>query len=134
MNTNLVIQGCNSGIYRIYNIQNGKSYIGQTKDIKQRIRTHFNQLDSGNHIVPEMQNDYTNNPNSSDYEILEEIPRWKHDKMLLAEGQWIEKYNSYHKGYNQTQGRTEPPMVLHRIKVSKEKASKLFLEKYIGNA
>jgi len=81
-----------------------------------------------------MQEDFTNNPDAFKYEVLEEIPRWHHDELLLSEGTYIKLYDSFHKGYNRTEGRTEPPLVMHRVQVSKEKASQLFLKKYVSNA
>lgn len=35
------------GVYRITNIINGKSYVGQSKDIKKRIKGHFSNCFNG---------------------------------------------------------------------------------------
>lgn len=47
-----------SGIYFIINIITQKYYVGSSKDIKRRVRCHFNNLDKNKHINPYLQNSY----------------------------------------------------------------------------
>ena len=42
-----MLQESISGIYRIVNLINGKSYVGQTCDFKDRKRRHFQNLEKG---------------------------------------------------------------------------------------
>lgn len=47
-----------SGIYRIHNITNGMSYIGQSIDVSGRCRDHRRQLKKGKHSNVRLQSDY----------------------------------------------------------------------------
>ena len=94
-----------SGIYRVYTIFNNACYIGQAKDIYRRFNSH--------HI-----HDYKNENNSCyntkfysalrkygldafEIEILELCPTEELDK---KENFYINKYDSFHHGYNSTLG------------------------------
>ncbi|MGL5086838.1 MAG: GIY-YIG nuclease family protein [Clostridium sp.] len=94
-----------SGIYRIYNTINNKSYIGQSKNIKKRILYH--------HVY-----DF-NNPNNSCYEnkFYQAIRKYGLDNFEVEilvlcdqkelnqnEIELIDKYNSFKDGYNSTVG------------------------------
>lgn len=46
------------GIYRIYNIDTGYSYIGSSINISRRWLTHLNELKNNNHINTNLQNDF----------------------------------------------------------------------------
>ena len=74
------------GIYRIFHIRTGRSYIGQSVDIYERIRQHF--YPSGK-FGPSK---------SMDWEILEECDK---ESLTERENYWIEKFNSKKpNGYN----------------------------------
>jgi group I intron endonuclease len=62
-----------SGIYEIENTKTGKKYIGQSKNIEKRIRTHKSDLRNGTHINKEMQFEYMleKNDNLFKFKILE---------------------------------------------------------------
>ena len=47
-----------AGVYCIYN-KDFKTYIGQSLDIAQRWRTHFNNLNNGSHHNPQLQEDWS---------------------------------------------------------------------------
>lgn len=49
-----------SGIYIIQNLNNDKVYVGMSKDIIRRLNGHRSELESGKHIVSDMQLDYNN--------------------------------------------------------------------------
>jgi group I intron endonuclease len=92
------------GIYRLKNKLNGHAYIGQSKDIKERINTHIRSA---------------NNPKAKDYEvaihrairkygienfeisIIEQCPE---NLLNKREIYWIEFYDTYNNGYNETKG------------------------------
>ena len=74
------------GVYRIFHIETGRSYIGQSVDIYQRIRQHFCR--SGK-FGPRK---------SMDWEILEECDK---ESLTERENHWIKKFKSKKpNGYN----------------------------------
>lgn len=91
------------GIYKITNKINKKSYIGLSIDIEERWRAHINN---------------SSNQNSKEYEktlyrafrkhgienFLFEILEEREDFLEEREKFWIEKYDSYKNGYNETLG------------------------------
>ena len=92
------------GIYRIYNIINNKSYIGQSRNIKER--WYYHKLSVKN----ESRKDYTTAIHTAirkyglqnfKLEILEECPV---NKLNSRERYWIKQYNAYNDGYNETKG------------------------------
>ena len=104
-NTHLLPQAC--GIYKITNLLNNASYIGQSINIYKRFCSH--------HKV-----DY-NNPNSSCYNIklyrafrkyglenfkVEVLELCQPNELNEKEIAYIEYYDSYHHGYNSTLGGT----------------------------
>lgn len=92
------------GIYKFENLINGHVYIGQSVNIERRYKEHLSR---------------TNNINSDEYNsafhralrkygienfsftVLEECEK---QQLNEKEKYWILKYNSYHKGYNETTG------------------------------
>lgn len=48
------------GVYALVNHSKKKCYIGQTKNLKDRIACHINTLDTGKHHCKELQKDYSN--------------------------------------------------------------------------
>lgn len=46
------------GVYEIGNSLNGRSYYGQSDDVRVRIGSHINALNKGIHLIPEMQKDF----------------------------------------------------------------------------
>lgn len=52
-----VLPAC-SGLYCIENIDNGRAYIGSTKNIRERATTHFRELADGTHHNQELMADY----------------------------------------------------------------------------
>ena len=56
-------------VYCIRNIKNGKEYIGSTKNLNQRINTHFNSLKNNNHHNKDLQLDW-NEQTSDSFEII----------------------------------------------------------------
>lgn len=100
-----------AGIYKITNTVNGKVYIGQSVDVKQRIRRHRYQLNKGVHSNTYLLNSYNvHGAEYFSYEIIytiedqamtkEEIVKTLND----AEEYYIKKYDSFGAGYNLTSG------------------------------
>lgn len=91
------------GIYKITNSNNGKVYIGQSKDINIRRIQHFTALGRGTHENKIMQSDFTANSIGWFFEVLEECPL---SLLNVREKYWIDFYRSYsaEHGYNLTKG------------------------------
>lgn len=92
-----------SGIYKIQNIYSGRIYIGQSKDIRKRLREHLECCKSSN--VSENKglvnswNKY--GEDCFDFEILKECSC---DLLDDEERYWISYYDSFKNGYNMTSG------------------------------
>lgn len=92
-----------TGIYKIINTSNGKIYIGQSKDIEQRIEQHSRALEKGTHENKFMQKDYNIFSSAFVFEVVEECPL---SLLNEAEKRWIAYYRSNNPlyGYNQNGG------------------------------
>lgn len=101
------------GIYRIYNTITGKSYIGQSSNVYNRVRRHFRNLKQQNISEnKQMRRDYRLYSNGFKAEILElcpmvgmtnyEVYKWLKDN----EQYYIGKYDTENTGYN---GKYAPP-------------------------
>lgn len=98
------------GIYKITNLINGKSYIGQSTKIKTRLREHFTGaflFSYEEYNTPLHQAIRKYGKNNFSYEILEECLK---EKLNEREIYWIEYYHTYINtglGYNLTKGGQE---------------------------
>lgn len=97
------------GIYKYTNQINGKVYIGQSIDIRQRQYAHKSSA------YNEKANDFNTQFHQAirkygienfDFEILEEIAPEEYNKVYLdqLEKYYIKKYDSFHTGYNASEG------------------------------
>lgn len=90
------------GIYRITDLTTGKSYIGQSVDIKERFRQHIKSAltygKATNKLYSTMQKSGVHN---FTFEILEEVPR---ENLNERETYWIEFYKTKDFGLNATRG------------------------------
>ena len=100
------------GIYKITNKINQKCYIGQSIDIKRRWRSHKN--DAAKIDYPLYLAFHKYGIENFSFEVIEECDR---DKLNEREIYWIEYYNSYYQGYNQTLGGNA---FSHIVKISDE--------------
>ena len=102
------------GIYKYENKINGHCYIGQSIDLEQRHYAHKSSA------FNEKANDYDSQFHKAirkygwdcfDYKIIIEVPPEEYSKQLLDELEidMIEKYNSFHNGYNATKGGDDNP-------------------------
>ena len=89
-----------TGIYRIYNVKTGDSYVGQSLDINRRLQEHYRILNSlvHTHHSSKLQEDWDRyGENNFKAEILEVCP----ESLLEArEKYWIDFYDSAQNGYN----------------------------------
>ena len=90
------------GIYKITNIETNKCYIGQSVDLRNRLRDHIKAglgiSSSNNRFYTEMKKE---GPEAFMYEILEECNK---EQLNEKERFWINFYSSTNWGYNITQG------------------------------
>ena len=90
------------GIYRITDLTTGKSYIGQSVDIKERFRQHIKSAltygKATNKLYSTMQKSGIHN---FTFEILEEVSR---ENLNERETYWIEFYKTKDFGLNTTRG------------------------------
>lgn len=95
------------GIYKITNLINNKSYIGQSCNIEKRIKTHFwaafkENLSSYNYKIYQAIRKY--GIENFKWEILKTINEVNKGQLNILERQYIEKYDSFKNGYNMTTG------------------------------
>lgn len=92
-----------SGIYKIQNIYSDRIYIGQSKDIRKRLREHLECCKSSNTSenkgLVNSWNKY--GEDCFDFEILKECSC---DLLDDEERYWISYYDSFKNGYNMTSG------------------------------
>ncbi len=99
------------GIYKITNLINNKVYIGCSKDIEHRWTAHKSEskLEYNppyNYSVHRAFRKY--GINNFSFEIIELVSE---DKLFDREKYWIQYYNSYNTGYNETQGGDGGPSI-----------------------
>lgn len=93
-----------TGIYAIINTCNNKIYIGQSKNIKNRINRHKSELKHNKHRNLYLQREFNKyGAQCFSFKVLEFCDA---DKLNEAEGRYIKLYNStdYNNGFNATYG------------------------------
>lgn len=87
-----------SGIYKIKNVINNKSYIGSSININNRIKQHKESLLKGKHHSIKLQRSYDKyGVNNFKFEIIEEVPN---ENLIDREQHYINLFDSYNNGYN----------------------------------
>ncbi len=95
------------GIYKITNLINGNSYIGQSKNINFRLKTHFKKafiVDSDEYSKTLYKAIRKYGVDSFRTEVLEELPNATRQQLNMRESYWISYYNTFSSGYNETFG------------------------------
>lgn len=95
-------------IYKIENLINHKSYIGQTIDYKRRKQTHIRELRKNEHYNKHLQ-DAWNKYGEENFDFIS----WKFENITQKElnnleKEYIQKYDSLKSGYNLIPGGTPP--------------------------
>ena len=110
------------GIYSITNIVNGKKYVGQSVDVKSRIRNHRWALNSNRHQNDHLQKSF--NKYGKDYFVFDIICECKEDQLDELERFYIALYNCIDPrfGYNSETGGN---LNKHLSKESRLKMSKM---------
>lgn len=92
-------------IYKIWNEENDKLYIGQTSvGIKARWSSHLKNYLTNNAVIYRAMRKY-----GAGVFHIEEIEECENSKLNEREKYWIEYYDSYQNGYNSTPGGTALP-------------------------
>lgn len=89
------------GIYKYQNKLNGNIYIGQSVDINRRYNQHLQEANSNKAITAIDLAISKYGIENFDFSIIEECPKEKLDE---RERYWIQYYDSYNNGYNNTPG------------------------------
>ena len=79
------------GIYKITNQNNGKVYIGQSKNLSHRKATHIYDLKHNMGHNKEMQKDFNDNPDAFKFEVL---CKCSENDLDMLEKTYIKLYNS----------------------------------------
>ena len=89
-----------SGIYALYNIENGKIYVGSSINIYTRIRRHFSDLKNNKHYNRYLIRAYNKYENKIVPVVLEIVD--DRSKLIEREQYWIDYFESYknENGYN----------------------------------
>lgn len=109
------------GIYKITNKINGHCYIGQSINIEERWREHRNSINTVNswdRSIYQAIRKY--GKENFSWEIIEECSKEELDNKEIY---WINYYNSYKNGYNQTTGGEGTHG--NGIKITKEQVNKI---------
>jgi len=92
-------------IYSILNTNNKKRYIGISSDFKNRKRIHVWAMKNNKHRNLKLQRSVNRHGiESFDFEVLEELENDDRMNALMKENEYINKFNSYNNGYNQSEG------------------------------
>lgn len=99
---------------KVYAIQHNitkRIYIGSSKDVEKRYKSHIWSLRAGNHLVDDMQADFDEYGEDFSVFILDEILRYE-DRFV--EYEWMKKYNTFVRGvgYNYGDKRKITPNLL----------------------
>lgn len=87
------------GIYKITNTKNGKSYIGQSANVEMRLQQHKRSLEKSAKSWYLQARKESDSIDDFTFEILQEC---KLEELDELEEYWVDYYNSYSNGYNQT--------------------------------
>lgn len=90
-----------SGVYKIENKNNGKVYIGSSKNIYKRWEVHKKGLEKKSHHNAKLQHAWNKSGGKLDltFDVLEECPV---EVLFEREQHWMDFYDSYNSGYNCT--------------------------------
>ena len=94
------------GIYKIVCLGNNKIYIGKSVDIESRFKKHLSDLRLNKHHSIYLQNSYNKyGENSLVFDIVEECDdNISQEESSLKEIKYIEEFNSFKDGFNETIG------------------------------
>lgn len=84
-----------SGVYLIINLSNSKYYIGSAKNLRHRMRNHFNDLKKGIHKNIHLQRAFNKNPNAFIMVMIEKVN--DPENLTPTEQKWMIDLNVHEK-------------------------------------
>lgn len=87
------------GIYKITNTKNGKSYVGQSLNIEERWKQHKLAIKTSNKSWYPQAREESDGVEDFTFEVLQQC---KAEELDELEDYWVDYYESYRNGYNQT--------------------------------
>lgn len=87
------------GIYAIRNLDNGKTYIGQTRNFKERSNSHYYLLRNNEHYNVDLQIDYNHGARLC-MEVIEVVNKEDFNELSRLEACYIYEHDSIKNGYN----------------------------------
>jgi predicted GIY-YIG superfamily endonuclease len=93
-----------AGVYKFTNLVNGKSYIGHTKNVWNRLRDHLGQKGLEHNQADLQRAIRKYGIDKFEFEVLiddkQDLLMKKEEERLIMEALYVKKYNSYLNGYN----------------------------------
>lgn len=102
-NKNKISLRSEPGIYKIVNKRTGEVFVSFSKNMRRSFDYHMFRLRNNRHHNQGLQEDFNNGDTFFPVE-LEVFMRYDEQEFDENIKKWIEKENSYNKGYNQTPG------------------------------
>ena len=87
------------GVYGLHNMTRDIWYIGESKRVRSRVRSHLNTLKRGEHINDRIQRDFDRG-DVFQVVVLEMLPDATQHYTFLRETAYINAFNAVHNGYN----------------------------------
>lgn len=123
--------GHQSGVYSIFNLVNGKRYVGYSVDLGGRCKGHRKALIRGKHDNSRLQRAWNKyGENGFVFEVTQFHSN--HDELPELEQNWVDHYDSYHNGYNLTPGGDISPASCSEVaaKISRTKTGRIYDAEY----
>lgn len=90
------------GIYRCVNINDGRSYVGQTNSLQKRKKEHLQALKNHRHGNSHFQRAWDlHGEYNYEWQVVETCPLEELDELEIY---WIDRYDAFRDGYNNTVG------------------------------
>ena len=91
------------GIYKLINKRTGEVFVSYSQRIAGGINNHLFKLRRGDHDNPDLQEDYDNGDRFN-VVVLKEYMDYDKDELAEDAKEFIERENSYNRGYNRSPG------------------------------
>jgi group I intron endonuclease len=89
---------CGPGIYKLFNRESGKCYVGQASNLRSRLSTHLRHLKNATHPQPILRKAFAKyGLQSWDFQVVEECPR---SMLTERETYHVMKHHALRHGYN----------------------------------
>lgn len=89
---------CASGVYAIRNTVTGKVYVGQSANVRKRVRRHFAMLRAGTHHSEKLQRAF--NKDGEGMFVAEVLELCERAGLDACEQKFIDAFDAYRAGYN----------------------------------